>query len=75
MQMAAVRTDRGTLEDGIGEFLFSAVVLAHPLGIDPEAALRGNNGKFEYRFDFTKRGLKDTNKSLDTASLMEKKVM
>ena len=74
MQVAAGRTDRGTLEDEICEFLFSAVVLARKLGIDPEAALRGNNEKFEDRFDFIKRGLKDTKKSLDTASLTEKRV-
>lgn len=42
--------DRGRMEDEIGDLLFSAVNLARKLDIDPEAALRHANTKFDRRF-------------------------
>jgi MazG family protein len=38
------------LEDEVGDFLFVVANVARHLGIDPEAALRRTNGKFERRF-------------------------
>ena len=43
-------TDADALEDEMGDLLFAAVNWARKLGVDPEAALRRGNRKFEKRF-------------------------
>jgi nucleoside triphosphate diphosphatase len=42
--------DSARLADEVGDLLFTCVNLARKLGIDPEAALRHGNAKFERRF-------------------------
>jgi len=44
------RNDREAAEAEVGALLFAVVNLARHLDIDPEAALRGTNRKFEHRF-------------------------
>jgi MazG family protein len=46
----AAGADRERLADELGDLLFTCVNVARKLGLDPEAALRRANAKFERRF-------------------------
>ena len=50
LEEVAAATSDSEREDEIGDLLFSVVNLARHLKVDPEAALRRANGKFETRF-------------------------
>ncbi len=63
--------DRDKIEDEIGDLLFSVTNLARHYGIDPEAALRRTNSKFERRFRSVESALQRQDKSLNDASLDE----
>ncbi|HLN24288.1 MAG TPA: nucleoside triphosphate pyrophosphohydrolase [Patescibacteria group bacterium] len=59
------------LEDEVGDLLFACVNLARKLKIDPEAALRGGNRKFERRFRFIEAALALQGRGPADASLEE----
>ena len=50
-------SDRARLEEEMGDALFSVVNLARKMGIEPEAALRRANDKFQQRFDELERSI------------------
>lgn len=59
------------IEDELGDVLFSLANLARHLDIDPEAALRRTNAKFEHRFRHLETRLREAGQSLEDASLEE----
>ena len=62
---------RDAVEDEIGDLLFAAANLARHAGIDPEAALRRTNAKFERRFAAIERALASEGRSLAESNLQE----
>ena len=59
------------LAEEMGDLLFACVNVARRLGIDPEEALRGCNGKFVRRFSHVEDGLSKTGKAPEDATLEE----
>jgi nucleoside triphosphate diphosphatase len=59
------------LADEVGDLLFSAVNLARHLDVDPEAALRGANAKFERRFAHIEQRLAESGRKPEGADLDE----
>ena len=59
------------LTDEIGDVLFSVVNLARHLKIDPEAALRHCNAKFERRFRYMEDSLANDGQDISKATLPE----
>jgi nucleoside triphosphate diphosphatase len=59
------------LSNEVGDLLFAAVNLARHLKIDPEAALRSANAKFERRFAHIEMRLAEGGRTPDGASLDE----
>ncbi len=59
------------VEEEVGDLLFSIVNLVRKLGIEPEAALRVANEKFQRRFNGLEREVLASNKSLRELSLDE----
>lgn len=62
--------DRKHIADELGDFLFTIANLARYLSVDPEAALRGTNAKFERRFraveaELVRRGRTPAESSLE----------
>jgi MazG family protein len=68
---AAGDVDPDRLEDEMGDLLFVAANLARHFKVDPEAALRRANAKFERRFRYIERGLANAGRKLGEASLAE----
>ncbi|SFB27373.1 nucleoside triphosphate pyrophosphohydrolase [Azotobacter beijerinckii] len=55
---AMSENDPLAIADELGDVLFAATNLARHLKVDPEAALRGANGRFEWRFRFIEQALR-----------------
>ncbi len=62
---------RERLEDEIGDLLFACVNLARHLKVDPEAALRHGNAKFERRFRAVEEKLADKGRTPAQSDLAE----
>jgi nucleoside triphosphate diphosphatase len=60
-----------SLSGEVGDLMFAVVNLARHLKVDPEAALRGANAKFERRFAHIENRLAERGQSPESASLDE----
>jgi MazG family protein len=65
----ADRRDERHVEEEMGDLLFTIVNLARKLGVEPEAALRIANDKFQRRFDAIERASQSEGRSLQDMSL------
>ena len=68
---AAAAGDRDAVEDEFGDLLFVLANLARHLEIDPEAAMRRVNAKFERRFRAVEAGLAAAGRAPGEAGLAE----
>jgi ATP diphosphatase len=68
-EIAAGAQDKLAAE--IGDLMFAAVNLARYVEVDPEAALRGANAKFERRFSHIERRLAESGRQPEGAGLDE----
>jgi MazG family protein len=71
LEEAIASGDRDRITDELGDLLFCGVNLARFLDIDPEAALRACNRKFERRFRFIEQSLAAQGRAPQQASLAE----
>jgi ATP diphosphatase len=63
--------DRDKIEDEIGDLLCAVANLARHTGVDPEAAIRRSNAKFERRFRFIEQALSSMGKTPADSDLWE----
>ncbi len=63
--------DADRVEDEFGDLMFCVINLARHLKVDPEAALRRTNAKFERRFTYIEDSLRADGKEIERASLDE----
>lgn len=68
---AISENDPQAIAEEIGDLLFSATNLARHLKVDPEAALRAANGKFERRFRFIEQALREVGRPIENCTLDE----
>lgn len=67
--------DADRLEDELGDVLFAVANLARKLDVDPGAALRRSNHKFERRFRAMERAAADEGRPLEARTLDEQEVV
>lgn len=70
-ELAAGTVDQARLTDELGDVLFAVANLARHCKVDPEAALRATNDKFERRFRHIERRLAETGRKPADATLEE----
>ncbi|HEY6982924.1 nucleoside triphosphate pyrophosphohydrolase [Reyranella sp.] len=70
-EIAAGPLDQLRIVDEMGDVLFAVANLARHCKVDPEAALRGTNDKFERRFRYIERRLADQGRKPAEATLEE----
>ena len=70
-ELARPAPDPARLADEVGDMLFVLANLARKLEVDPEAALRGANAKFERRFGAVEAALAEAGRRPEQASLAE----
>jgi len=63
--------DSRRIEEELGDALFALTNLARKLGVEPEAALRMANDKFQRRFEGIERAARDSGRSLRALTLEE----
>ena len=63
--------DEAAAAEEVGDLMFALANLARHLEVDPEAALRGANAKFERRFSHIERRLAETSRKPEGATLDE----
>ena len=63
--------DQPAVAEEVGDLLFAAVNLARHLKVDPENALRSANAKFERRFRFIEKALREGGRPIQDCSLEE----
>ena len=70
-ELAAGTVDRARATDELGDVLFAVANLGRHLKLDPEAALRATNDKFERRFRHIERRLAEAGRKPADATLEE----
>jgi MazG family protein len=70
-ELTAGKVDQARTADELGDVLFAVANLARHCKVDPEAALRATNDKFERRFRYIERRLGDQGRKPAEASLEE----
>jgi ATP diphosphatase len=70
-ELAAGKADQARVVDEIGDVLFAVANLARHAKVDPEAALRSTNDKFERRFRYVETKLAEVGRKPAEASLEE----
>lgn len=71
MLEAMSENDPQAIAEELGDLLFVVVNLARHLKVEPEAALRAANGKFERRFRFIEQALREAGRPIENCSLDE----
>ena len=68
---AMAEGDQEHIAEEVGDLLFVVVNLARHLQVEPEAALRAANAKFERRFQFIERAVRASGRALGECALDE----